>query len=79
VNSPAANKVAAHNTQNVTVVQGTLNSADDIRKIFEDAKKERGGMWGVFCVLAFPGLGANAEGEEKQGKVRPSNGFSPIY
>ncbi|KAF7345742.1 NmrA-like family domain-containing protein 1 [Mycena venus] len=69
VSSPAANEVAAHNTQHVTVVQGTLDSADDIRKIFEDAKRERGGVWGVFCVLAFPGLGANADGEEKQGKT----------
>ncbi|KAK0225350.1 hypothetical protein IW262DRAFT_1293792 [Armillaria fumosa] len=27
-----------------------------------------GGMWGVFCVLAFPGLGVNADGEGRQRK-----------
>lgn len=70
VSSPAANELAAHNTQHVTVVQGNLDSPDDLRRIFEDAKKDRGGVWGVFCALAFPGLGANADGEEKQGKVR---------
>jgi len=69
MSSPAANELAAHNTQHVTVIQGNLESPDDIRKIFEDAKKERGGVWGVFCALAFPGLGANADGEEKQGKT----------
>ncbi|KAJ7887157.1 NAD(P)-binding protein [Mycena leptocephala] len=69
ISSPAANELAAHNTQHVTVVQGSLDSPEAIRKIFEDAKKERGGVWGVFCVLAFPGLGANADGEEKQGKT----------
>jgi hypothetical protein len=46
-----------------------LNSTR-MRKIFEDAKREHGGVWRVFYVLAFPGLGANADGEEKQGKVR---------
>jgi hypothetical protein len=38
-----------------------------MRKVYEDAKGS-GGIWGVFCVLAFPGLGANADGEERQGK-----------
>ncbi|KAJ7208085.1 hypothetical protein B0H12DRAFT_1205998 [Mycena haematopus] len=47
----------------------TWNPPDDLRKIFEDAKKERGGIWGVFCALAFPGLGASADSEEKQGKT----------
>lgn len=27
------------------------------------------GIWGVFAVLAFPGLGASADGEERQGKM----------
>ncbi|KAJ7197067.1 NAD(P)-binding protein [Mycena haematopus] len=68
--SPAASAlVAAHSTQHVTIVQGDLESPDDLRKIFEDAKKERGGIWGVFCALAFPGLGASADSEEKQGKT----------
>ncbi|KAJ6521041.1 NAD(P)-binding protein [Mycena capillaripes] len=69
ISSPAANALAAHNIQHVTVVQGNLDSPEAIRKIFEDAKREHGGVWGVFCVLAFPGLGADATGEEKQGKT----------
>ncbi|KAJ7119159.1 NAD(P)-binding protein [Mycena epipterygia] len=58
VSSPAANELAAHNTQHFTVVQGNLDSPDSTR----------GRIWGVFCVLAFPGLGVIADGEEAQGK-----------
>ncbi|KAG5643310.1 hypothetical protein DXG03_001194 [Asterophora parasitica] len=54
--------------KHVEVVQGDLDNAQSLRKVFEDAKA-KGGVWGVFCVLAFPGLGANADGEEKQGKT----------
>jgi hypothetical protein len=54
--------------KHVTVVQGDLDSPESIRRIFED-QKDKGGIWGVFSVLAFPGLGANADGEERQGKV----------
>jgi NAD(P)-dependent dehydrogenase (short-subunit alcohol dehydrogenase family) len=54
--------------EHVTVVQGNLDSENSMRAIFE-AQKPNGGIWGVFCVLPFPGLGANADGEEKQGKV----------
>ena len=50
----------------VTVVEGDLTVAATIRKIFD----EKRGIWGVFCVLEYPGLGASAEGEETQGKVR---------
>lgn len=53
----------------VTIVEGDLNTADSMRNIFLECKA-MGGIWGVFCVLAFPGLGANADGEEKQGTVR---------
>jgi NAD(P)-dependent dehydrogenase (short-subunit alcohol dehydrogenase family) len=53
----------------VTIVEGDLSDSESIRKIFEDAKAS-GGIWGVFCVLAFPGLGVNADGEEQQGRVR---------
>lgn len=70
LSSPPANRLASHNTQHLTVVEGNLDSPQSVRKLFEDAKKDYGGIWGVFCVLAFPGLGANADGEEKQGKVR---------
>lgn len=64
--SPSANKLSLE--KHVTVVEGDLDDATSLKKVFEDAK-EKGGIWGVFCVLAFPGLGANADGEEKQGKV----------
>ncbi|KAJ7181264.1 NAD(P)-binding protein [Mycena filopes] len=72
LSSPAANALVAQNDpRHVTVVQGNLDEPDTIRKLFEDAKQqpEYGGIWGVFCVLAFPGLGANADGEERQGKT----------
>ncbi|KAK7054895.1 hypothetical protein VNI00_003358 [Paramarasmius palmivorus] len=62
-------KLAAQHPNRVTIVEGDLDSADTIRKVFEDAKKEGRTIWGVFCVLAFPGLGADADGEEKQGKM----------
>ncbi|KAJ7652842.1 NAD(P)-binding protein [Mycena polygramma] len=69
ISSPAANTLAAQNPQHITVVQGDLDSPESIRKLFEDAKSEHGAIWGVFCVLAFPGLGADADEEEMQGKT----------
>jgi len=66
VPSPAATSLKSE--PHVTVVQGDLDSEDSLRKVFEDAGG-MGGIWGVFAVLAFPGLGANADGEEKQGKL----------
>jgi hypothetical protein len=66
--SPAA--IALSKWKNTTVVAGNLNDAPSIRKIFDEHKTNgSGGIWGVFCVLQFPGLGANADGEERQGKV----------
>jgi uncharacterized protein YbjT (DUF2867 family) len=50
----------------LSLIKGDLDDPTSIRKIFEEAE---GGIWGVFAVLAFPGLGANADGEEKQGIV----------
>ncbi|KAJ6537825.1 hypothetical protein B0H19DRAFT_1180988 [Mycena capillaripes] len=67
--SPAAQSIVGTHPGFVTLVQGDLDSIQAVRKIFEDAKVESGGIWGVFCVLAFPGLGANADGEEQQGKI----------
>jgi NAD(P)-dependent dehydrogenase (short-subunit alcohol dehydrogenase family) len=67
----AASETAQHlasSMKHLTVVQGDLDSPESIRKIFED-QKSKGGIWGVFSVLAFPGLGANPDGEERQGKV----------
>jgi hypothetical protein len=52
----------------ISPVEGDLDNPETIRKVFEDATSE-GGVWGVFAVMAYPGLGANAEGEERQGKV----------
>ena len=54
--------------ENITLVEGDLEEPISISKIFKDAKLE-GGIWGVFAVLAFPGLGADASSEEAQGKV----------
>lgn len=63
--SPSAQRLFQE--RHVQVVEGDLDSPESMRKVYEDAKG-LGGIWGVFCVLAFPGLGANADGEERQGK-----------
>lgn len=77
--SPSAKPLvsASRDSDRIKVVQADLDKPDTVRKVFEDAKgakseNEEGvnGIWGVFVVLAFPGLGADASGEEKQGKVR---------
>ncbi|KAF9066744.1 NAD(P)-binding protein [Rhodocollybia butyracea] len=64
--SPAAISLTSYS--HVSVIEGNLDSATSLRKIFEDAKSQ-GGIWGVFCVLAYPGLGVNADHVESQGKV----------
>ncbi|KAF8069920.1 NAD(P)-binding protein [Lyophyllum atratum] len=64
--SPSAKQLSQEN--HVDVVEGNLDDPLSLRKVFEDAKA-KGGVWGVFCVLVYPGLGANADGEEKQGKA----------
>ncbi|KAF8214650.1 NAD(P)-binding protein [Mycena galopus ATCC 62051] len=77
--SPAAKSLAAHTmAKQVTLVQGDLDKPETIRSLFEDAKRTREEVWGVFCVLAFPGLGANADGEEKQGKGSRFSIFSNL-
>lgn len=63
---PAAKKLALE--KHVTIVEGNMMSVESTRKVFQDAK-DSGGVWGVFCVIAFPGLGAVADGEEQQGKT----------
>ena len=65
--SPTAQHLAELGTD-ITIVEGDLDAPESISQIFENAKSD-GGIWGVFAVLAFPGLGANADGEERQGKV----------
>lgn len=53
---------------NVRIVEGDLDKPETIRKVFED-EGGKGGVWGVFVVLAFPGMKANPEPEERQGVV----------
>lgn len=64
-----ASEQALSGANRVNLVQADLDKPDTVRQVFEDAKKEGESVWGVFMVLAFPGLGADATGEEKQGKV----------
>ncbi|KAF4625084.1 hypothetical protein G7Y89_g13085 [Cudoniella acicularis] len=67
--SPSAKSLReTEREENLTLVEGNLDDEASIRKIFKDAE-ERGGIWGVFAVLAFPGLGVEADGEERQGKL----------
>ncbi|KAF7290320.1 NmrA domain-containing protein [Mycena chlorophos] len=67
--SPAAQRLCSAYGDRVRVVEGDLDAPAGIRRIFDDAKTMGDGIWGVFCVLAFPGLGANADGEEAQGTM----------
>lgn len=55
----------------ITLVEGDLNDAAHMRRIFEAAAQGAGsrGIWGLFAVLAYPGLGKDASMEEKQGTV----------
>ena len=49
------------------LVQGDLDKPQTIRQIFE--AEGQGGIAAVFVALAFPGLGARADKEERQGIV----------
>ena len=66
--SPAA-KYLSDKEPHVTIVEGDLDNEESVRKVFEDAGG-KGGIYGVFVVLAFPGLNANADHTERHGKVR---------
>lgn len=66
VSSPSAAALKAFS--NVRVVEGDLDKSDTVRKVFED-EGGKGSVWGVFAILAFPGMKANPEPEEKQGVV----------
>ncbi|TDL18495.1 NAD(P)-binding protein [Rickenella mellea] len=63
--SPAAKALTS---DKVTLVQANLDKPDSVRKVFQD-EQGKTGIWGVFVVLAFPGLGEDATGEEKQGML----------
>ncbi|KAK1147186.1 hypothetical protein N8T08_001925 [Aspergillus melleus] len=66
--SPSADRFSRE--RHVTVVEGDLNDRASVIRVFEGAKNGQGsGIWGVFMVLAFPGLGKNADAEEAQGKL----------
>lgn len=71
--SQSARQLLERNKQHVdnfSLVQGDLHKPDSIRKVFENAAlSDGGGIWGVFVVLAYPGLGESAQGEIKQAKV----------
>ena len=66
VASPAA--VSLKSFPNVRLAQADLDRPETVKKVFED-EGGKGSIWGMYVVLAFPGLGADASGEEKQGKV----------
>lgn len=65
--SRAAQQVKALG-ERVSVVAANLDKPETLRKVFEE-EKERGGFYGMFVVLAFPGLGEDGAGEERQGKL----------
>jgi NAD(P)-dependent dehydrogenase (short-subunit alcohol dehydrogenase family) len=68
--SPVAQDLASL-SERVQIVQANLDVPDSVRKVFQDATQAGDGrIWGVLSVLAFPGLGADATGEENQGIVR---------
>ena len=68
--SPAAQSLfSSYSASDLTLVQGDLDDRASMTAIFEEAKFHNDPFWGVFAVLAFPGLGANADGEERQGKM----------
>jgi nucleoside-diphosphate-sugar epimerase len=71
VSSPSAQHLlSAYGAENLTLVEGDLDDPSSVAAIYETAKLDDGrGIWGIFAVMAFPGLGASAEGEERQGKV----------
>ncbi|CAL1699638.1 unnamed protein product [Somion occarium] len=62
--SPSADSLKAH--PHVELIQGDLDKPETIRKVFEDAGG-KASIWGVFAVLAFPGMRVNPSGEERQG------------
>jgi hypothetical protein len=53
----------------IEVKKCDLTNQESVEKVFEGAGGS-GSIWGVFCVLAFPGLGKSPEPSIAQGKVR---------
>ncbi|KAL3422364.1 nucleoside-diphosphate-sugar epimerase family protein [Phlyctema vagabunda] len=54
---PSAKSRALARIRNVTVIEADLDHPETVRRVFE----REGGVWGVFCVLAYPGLGMMAD------------------
>jgi uncharacterized protein YbjT (DUF2867 family) len=54
--------------KSLVVSKGDLNDGASIRQVFADAAAD-GGIYGVFVVLPYPGLGKKPDNEERQGKV----------
>ena len=52
----------------IKLVEGNLEDETSMRQIFAQAALQRG-IWGVFAVIAYPGLGKDSKPEEKQGKA----------
>ncbi|KAK3334180.1 hypothetical protein B0T19DRAFT_440872 [Cercophora scortea] len=53
----------------ISLVEGDLADRARIRAIFEDAAKAGAPIWGVYVVLAYPGLGSRSDVEKEQGKM----------
>jgi NAD(P)-dependent dehydrogenase (short-subunit alcohol dehydrogenase family) len=54
----------------ITVVQQNLDDAAAVRKIFAEATQNNAPLWGIFVVLAYPGLGSKTTPEGAHGRVR---------
>ena len=66
----AAAKSLSSISERVSLVRGDLSDPESIEKILKDASEsQEGAIWGVFAVLAYPGLGKDASEEERQGTV----------
>jgi|SRR3569833_1967535 len=77
--SAPARKLRERFGSRVTITEGNLDDPDRLRQVFAE-QRDHGSVWGVFAVLAYPGLGTNSENEEKQGKVSaPSQGEWTIH
>ncbi|KAK5994956.1 hypothetical protein PT974_03345 [Cladobotryum mycophilum] len=55
--------------KNITIVGGDVNDAGRMKEIFTQVSTADGAIFGVFVVLAYPGLGNKSDEEIKQGKM----------
>lgn len=69
--SPAASRlleIEKSRENDIRIVQGDLSNAERLKEIFAEVAAE-GGIFGIFIVLPYPGLGNKGGDEERQGKV----------